>query len=171
MQQLMLLTACRWPSHAGCNGSSRRKAVSSCWYPHHTLLAAAHLQHCRRAHLACKFPCFSCVVATLRQCLLKLLACAPATGSNPSCKQLSATACVFPCSHLPVPVTHITCIGIKLLLCLSGIRPRPCPCCAARLVAVTSQGVLSDPAEPYVYRFIIKPLLMAGELQVCPLQV
>uniref|UniRef100_A0A383W2H3 NAD(P)-binding domain-containing protein n=1 Tax=Tetradesmus obliquus TaxID=3088 RepID=A0A383W2H3_TETOB len=29
-----------------------------------------------------------------------------------------------------------------------------------RLVAVTSQGVLSDPAEPYVYRFI-KPFLMA----------
>jgi hypothetical protein len=31
-------------------------------------------------------------------------------------------------------------------------------------VAVTSQGVLSDPAEAYVYRFIIKPLLMKGEL-------
>jgi hypothetical protein len=33
-------------------------------------------------------------------------------------------------------------------------------------VAVTSQGVLSDPAEAYVYRFIIKPFLMRGEAAV-----
>jgi hypothetical protein len=52
-----------------------------------------------------------------------------------------------------------------LLPCPSAIQPQHNTGCAARLVAVTSQGVLSDPAEAYVYRFIIKPFLMKGELQ------